>query len=88
VGQKAPNACGLFDIYGNLSEWCQDWFGVYTAEDKVNPLGPATGKDRVYRGGSWGDPAANSRCAERGGLAPASRVSSIGFRVVMAPILP
>ena len=85
VGKKTANAFGLYDIYGNVFEWCQDWFGPYTPDDKVNPTGPASGTDRIYRGGSWGNGPADSRAAARGGLAPESRLSSFGFRLVLAP---
>jgi len=87
VGEKTANAFGLYDIYGNVFEWCQDWFGPYTPEDKLNPKGSVSGTDRVYRGGSWASAPADSRAAARGGLAPESRLSSFGFRVVLAPAL-
>ncbi len=86
VGQKAPNTWGLYDLHGNVAEWCQDWFGTYTQDDKTNPTGPATGRDRVYRGGSCADAAAESRVSARGGLNPDSRLGSFGFRVVLAPV--
>lgn len=88
VGQKSPNVWGLYDVYGNVAEWCLDWFGLYTEADKTNPTGPATGFDKVYRGGSWADAAADSRASARGGLNPNSRMSSFGFRVVLAPVRP
>lgn len=84
AGQKLLNAWGLADIYGNVSEWCLDWFGWYTPEDKIHPQGPPSGTSRVYRGGSWADSPQDARAAARGGLNPNSRLSSLGFRVVLA----
>ncbi len=53
IKSKDPNELGIYDMSGNVNEWCQDWFGDYTAEPQTNPQGPATGKEHVYRGGSW-----------------------------------
>ncbi len=86
VGQKSPNAWGIYDLYGNVAEWCLDWFDAYAADSVVNPFGPATGNDRVYRGGSCANDPMDCRAAARGGLAPDSAISSFGFRVVLAPI--
>jgi formylglycine-generating enzyme required for sulfatase activity len=88
TGRKTANAWGLYDLSGNVAEWCLDWFNLYTSDNKIDPTGPANGSDRVYRGGSWADPAANSRAAARGGLNPNTRLSSFGFRVVLAPTRP
>ena len=53
IKSKDPNELGIYDMSGNVNEWCQDWFGDYTADLQTNPQGPATGKEHVYRGGSW-----------------------------------
>lgn len=86
VGQKRANPWGLFDIYGNVFEWCLDRSGAYSSEDKIDPQGPAAGTDRIYRGGSWANVAWESRAAMRGGLDPAIRLNCFGFRVVLAPL--
>lgn len=86
VGKKKANAWGLFDMHGNVWEWCSDWKGSYTvdeAEDpKGAPVGPSYGH-RVFRGGSWGSTAAHCRSAARNGCGTSnSRLSGLGFRLV------
>jgi formylglycine-generating enzyme len=83
VGSFSPNAFGLFDIHGNVSEWCSDWFGEYTTADQNNPTGPANGRDRIRRGGSWYDNAQRCRSANRIRIDPAARDRIIGIRLVM-----
>ncbi len=83
VGQKKPNAWGLYDIYGNVYEWCQDWYGDYPTTKVVDPSGPSSGAFRVFRGGGWSSPAMICRSAFRYDITPDSRVSiGLGFRVV------
>jgi len=53
IRSKTPNELGIYDMSGNVNEWCSDWFGPYSSEPQTNPQGPASGKERVYRGGSW-----------------------------------
>ena len=65
VATKAPNELGLYDMSGNVCEWCQDWFGSYTSGEKTDPTGPATGSSRVYRGGCWNNYATYCRVSYR-----------------------
>lgn len=83
VGGKKPNPNGLYDITGNVWEWCQDWKAPYTEEDQVDPKGPADGKLKVFRGSSWYDEPDMHRSANRHGHAPDERYSTIGFRLVL-----
>jgi len=82
VGTKAPNALGLYDMSGNVWEWCWDWYGTYPSGAQTDPRGASSGSDRVLRGGRWFDSAAYVRSAHRYHSAPSSRGSDVGFRVV------
>jgi formylglycine-generating enzyme required for sulfatase activity len=81
VGLKQPNSFGLYDMHGNVLEWCWDFFGYYTPEAKVNPTGPATGNWRVYRGGCWDYEARTCRSAYRYRQHVNFRFFYNGFRV-------
>jgi formylglycine-generating enzyme required for sulfatase activity len=83
VGQKKPNAWGLYDVHGNVWEWCQDRYGEYPEVPATDPTGPAKGDSRVLRGGSWLNSLATSlRCAYRDYRTPDYRYYYIGFRCV------
>jgi formylglycine-generating enzyme required for sulfatase activity len=81
VRTKAVNPWGLYDMLGNVLEWCQDWFGPYDGAVKSNPMGPEVGSERVLRGGAWYDDARFVRAALRDGYAPGIRFHDLGFRV-------
>ena len=88
VGKKKPNAWGIHDMHGNAWEWCADWFDYYPRTAIVDPKGPPSGTDRVYRGGSWGyDPgycrSANRTCTSADFRAEGFSFLSISFRVAM-----
>jgi formylglycine-generating enzyme required for sulfatase activity len=81
VGSFPANAFGLYDMNGNVWQWCQGWHGDYPQDDIVDPQGPVTGKDRVLRGCSWYENPARCRSAARSGLAPDRTDNGIGFRL-------
>ncbi|MCL2181220.1 MAG: SUMF1/EgtB/PvdO family nonheme iron enzyme, partial [Treponema sp.] len=82
VGSYAPNAWGLYDMHGNVFEWCWDWYGGYPARAQNDPQGASSGSARVLRGGSWGSWAAYARSAYRFNFTPTHRGYGFGFRVV------
>ena len=86
VGQRGSNPWGLYDMHGNVYEWCLDWLGSYPGDHVTDPTGPTSGSFRVRRGGSWNDLGRNCRSALRNRFDPAIRSLNVGFRVVLAPV--
>jgi formylglycine-generating enzyme required for sulfatase activity len=81
VGKKPANAFGLYDMHGNVWEWCWDWYGDYSSDTQTNPMGASSGTDRVERGGSWYYSAEGLRSAIRRVSNPNNRSYNLGFRL-------
>jgi sulfatase modifying factor 1 len=83
VGSYEPNAWGLYDMHGNVYEWCSDWYGPYLGSIQADPSGPTSGSRRIARGGCWDFLGSYCRSADRSDVEPSNRNTFIGFRLVV-----
>jgi formylglycine-generating enzyme required for sulfatase activity len=82
VDSFSPNPLGLYDMHGNVWEWCWDWYGSYSSGSQTDPRGSSSGADRVIRGGGWSSTVRSVRSANRGNSTPTTQYRDLGFRLV------
>ena len=85
VGTKRPNELGIYDMSGNIWEWCSDWYDAYNSHSQIDPQGPVSGSGRVYRGGSWFNLAGRTRVSLRGNGSSDFSGNYLGFRLACSP---
>ena len=88
VGLKRPNAWGLYDTHGNVWEWCSDWFEPYPGAPLTDPVGPATSKYKLFKGGGWNQDVEYARASSRFMMSPSNGIHFVGFRLALGPIQP
>ena len=88
VGLKRPNAWGLYDMHGNVGEWCSDWFEPYPAAPVSDPVGPAGSKFKVFKGGGWDKDLQFARISSRFMMSPSNGIHFVGFRLALGPVKP
>jgi len=86
IGQKRPNPWGLYDMHGNVWEWCSDWFAPYPAMALTNPAGPTNSKFKVFRGGGWNQAIEFARSRNRFMMSPSNGIHFVGFRIALGQI--
>ena len=83
VGQKTPNELGLFDMSGNVWEWCYDYYDTYSSDAQTNPMGPTSGSERVARGGAFFNGESGQRVWFRNHTLPTNAADGLGFRLAL-----